>query len=82
MFLLHTFRAVTHRLMVTEEGDADLSWGTGAADLACHVTGGSLGFFPCDSALHSLSITAGAGFRVVADFACGHTTLSTSDLGS
>lgn len=63
VFLLHTFRAVTHRLMVTEEGDADLSWGTGAVNVACHVTGGSLGFFPCDSALHSLSITAGAGFR-------------------
>lgn len=63
VFLLHAFRAVTHRLMVTEEGDADLSWGTGAVDVACHVTRGSLGFFPCDSALHSLSITAAAGFR-------------------
>lgn len=63
VFLLHEFRAVTHRLMVTEEGDADLSWGRGAAIAACHVTGGSLGFFPCDSDLHSLAITAAAGFR-------------------
>jgi len=63
VFLLHEYRAVTHRLMVTEEGDADLAWATGADHVACHVTGGSLGFFPCDSTLHSLSITAAAGFR-------------------
>lgn len=63
VFLLHEFRAVTHRLMVTEDGDADLSWGTDAATVAYHVTGGSLGFFPCDSALHSLAITAVGGFR-------------------
>ena len=63
VFLFHTFRAVTHRLIVTEEGDAGLSWGTGAADAACHVTGGCLSFVPCDFAQHSLSITAVTSFR-------------------
>jgi AraC-like DNA-binding protein len=63
VFLLHEYRAVTHRLMVTEEGDADLAWSTGADHVACHVTGGSLGFFPCDSTVHALAITAAAGFR-------------------
>lgn len=63
VFLLHEYRAVAHRLMVTEEGDADLSWATGATDVACHVARGSLGFFPCDSAQHSLGITAAAGYR-------------------
>lgn len=62
VFFLHEYTAATHRLMVTEEGDADLAWGTGADHVACHVTGGTLGFFPCDSAPHTLSITAAAGF--------------------
>lgn len=63
VFLRHDFRATTHRLMVTEEGDADISVGTGAAVVACRLTAGSLGFFPCDSAPYSLAITAAAGFR-------------------
>ena len=63
VFLLHEHRAVTHRLMVTEKGDADLSWSTGEAHVACHVADGSLSFFPCDSARHSLGITAPAGYR-------------------
>jgi len=25
-FVLHEYRAVAHRLIITEEGDADLSW--------------------------------------------------------
>jgi AraC-like DNA-binding protein len=62
-FIRHEFIAVTHRLMVTEEGAADLSWGTGAAVRDCHVTGGTLGFFPADSAPYALAITAVAGFR-------------------
>lgn len=63
VFLLHEFRAVTHRLMVTEEGDADLTWATGAPTGTCHVTGGSLGFVPCGSARQSIGITAAAGYR-------------------
>lgn len=58
VFILHEYKAVTHRLIVSEAGDADFMWTTGAAQVACHVTGGSLGFFPCDSARHSLGITA------------------------
>lgn len=63
VFRLHEYTAVTHRLMVTEEGDADLSWGADAADVACHVTGGSISFVPCDFARHSIGITAAAGYR-------------------
>lgn len=63
VFLLHEYKAVTHRLVVTEEGDADFVWATGAVDEVHSVTGGSLGFFPCDSARHSLSITATDGYR-------------------
>ena len=62
VFLLHEYRSVTHRLMVTAEGDADLSWATRAANMVCHVSSGSLGLFPCDSARHSLGIAAAAGY--------------------
>jgi AraC-like DNA-binding protein len=63
LFVLHEFKAVTHRLIVTEEGDADFVWQADVADTVCHVTEGSLGFFPCDFARHSLEITAAAVYR-------------------
>ena len=63
VFILHEYVAVTHRLIVTEEGDADFLWATGAAHVACHVNGGALGFFPSDCAPHSLAITAAEGYR-------------------
>lgn len=63
VFVLHEYKAVSHRLLLNAEGDADVVWATGAADVACHVTGGSLGFFPCDFARHSLAITATEGYR-------------------
>jgi AraC family transcriptional regulator len=62
-FVLHEYKAVTHRLIVTEEGDADFLWNNGAKDVACHVTSGSLGFFPCASGVHSLGISATGAFR-------------------
>jgi AraC-like DNA-binding protein len=63
VFVLHEYKAVTHRLIVTAEGDADFLWNDGADDVACHVTCGSLGFFPCDSGVHSLGVTATGAFR-------------------
>ena len=63
MFLLHEYKAVAHRLIVIEEGDADIRWNDGAGDVACEMTGGSLGFFPCDLGFHSLGVTATKGFR-------------------
>lgn len=63
VFVLHEYMAVTHRLIVTEEGDADFLWATGNTDVACHVASGSLGFFPCDFTPHSLAITAPGGYR-------------------
>jgi AraC-like DNA-binding protein len=63
VFFLHEYMAVTHRLIVNQEGDADFLWATGNTDVACHVAGGSLSFFPYDSAPHSLAITASGGYR-------------------
>ncbi len=63
VFVLHEYKAVTHRLIVTEGGDADFLWTTGEVHVAGHVTGGSLGFFPCDNAQHTLGITAAGDYR-------------------
>lgn len=63
LFVLHEYKAVAHRLFLTTEGDADCLWKNGADDVAYRTTGGSLGFFPCDAAVHSLGITATGIFR-------------------
>jgi AraC-like DNA-binding protein len=62
-FVLHEYKAVTHRVIVTDVGDAEFLWSDGADDVACHVTCGSLGFFPCDFGVHSLGVTATGAFR-------------------
>ena len=63
VFVLHEFRAVTHQLMVTAEGDAEFLWTTRAGRMACHMGEGSLSFLPCDAAVHSLGITATGAYR-------------------
>lgn len=63
VFSLHEYKGVTHRLVVTEEGAAEFLWTTGPARVGYHVTAGSLGFFPCDDARHTLAITADSGYR-------------------
>jgi AraC-like DNA-binding protein len=68
IFVLHEYTAVTHRLIVATEGDADFQLNDGARAVSYHMTDGSLGFFPCDAAVHSLGITATGTFR-------GHTLL-------
>ena len=63
VFVLHEYKAVSHRLIVNEAGDADFLWATGADQVACHVTGGSLCFYPYDSARHSLAITTAGVYQ-------------------
>ena len=63
LFVVHEFKSVAHRLIVTEEGEADFGWAADGAEAGCRVTEGSLGFFPSDSALHVMGITAAAGYR-------------------
>lgn len=62
-FVLHEYKAVTHRLVVTEQGDAEFSWTAGGAHANCHVTAGSLSFYPCDSTRHALGIAATGAYR-------------------
>ena len=68
IFVLHEYTSVAHRLIVATEGSADFRLNHRVDDVAYHMTAGSLGFFPCDSAVHSLGITATGTFR-------GHTFL-------
>lgn len=62
-FLLHEYTAVSHRLVVTEEGDADCMWTTDGADVPYHVAAGDLGFFPGDSDAHAVGITSAGHYR-------------------
>lgn len=62
-YALHEYQAVSHRLVITEEGDADLSWTIRGAVVASHVSRGSLSFCPADRGLHSLGITSAGGYK-------------------
>lgn len=62
-FVLHEYKAVAHRLILTEEGDANLSWAIRGTAVARHVSCGSLVFCPADLGLHSLGITSAGGYR-------------------
>lgn len=57
-FLLHEYKAVAHRLLVTVKGDANFRWSTKGRDETFQTTEGDLGLFPVDSTRHSLGITA------------------------
>lgn len=65
VFDLHHCRHVTHRLLLTTEGDADVVWTTNGTDVRFHAGLGDLGFFPCDRALHAFSFTAAARYRAL-----------------
>lgn len=62
-FALHEYKAVAHRLIVTEEGDADLSWADHGTAVSRHVSCDSVVFCPADLGPHSLGITAAGGYR-------------------
>lgn len=56
-------RHVTHRLLLTTAGDADIAWTAGGREEVFHSTAGDIGFYPCDHAMHALAITAASGYR-------------------
>ncbi len=57
------YRNVTHRVILTTSGDADLVWKTGTSQIAFHAAAGDMSFFPCDGDSHTMSITAADGYR-------------------
>jgi len=59
---VHECRHVTHHLMLTTSGDADIQWETQGTDMLFHAAAGGISFFPCDSREHTMSVTTVGGF--------------------
>ena len=59
---VHQCRHVTHHLLLTTSGDADIQWATQGVDLLFHAAAGGISFFPCDRHDHTMSITTVGGF--------------------
>ena len=66
VFAVFEDRYVTHRLLLTTAGDANLAWHTDGRDFQFQSTVGDLGFYPCDGTVHRLAITAIQGYRAFA----------------
>jgi AraC-like DNA-binding protein len=62
VFAVHKSHHVTHQLVLTTSGAADISWETRSTETAFRATSGDIGFFPCDRREHTLSITAAGDF--------------------
>lgn len=62
VFDVHECRHVSHHLLLTTSGDADIRWRSCGTETAYHSGVGGLGFFPCDHRVHSMSITSADGF--------------------
>jgi|GEM_PF-1938588 len=62
VFDVFACRHVTHHLLLTTHGDADILWKTRGATTGFHASGGSIGFFPCDHQRHTMSMTSACGF--------------------
>ena len=63
VFQVYECRHVTHRLLLTTHGDADVSWATQGTATAFHTAAGGIGFFPCDRDTHTMSITSAGGYK-------------------
>ena len=63
VFTVYECRHVTHRLLLTTDGDAEVLWATRGTETGFHATAGGIGFFPCDHDMHTMSITASVGYR-------------------
>jgi AraC-like DNA-binding protein len=55
-------RRVTHHLLLTTAGDADIHCETNGVETRFHAEVGVLGWFPCDREDHIMSITAANGY--------------------
>jgi len=55
-------RRVTHHLLLTTAGDADIRCETNGVETLFHAEVGVLGWFPCDREDHVMSITAANGY--------------------
>lgn len=62
VFGIHQCRHVSHHVMLTVAGSADIRWSTCDTETSFHANAGTLTFFPCDFESHALSITSGERF--------------------
>lgn len=62
VYRVHQCRHVTHHLLLTTSGDADIRWETQGTETLFRPTVGGISFFPCDRHGHTMSITTAGGF--------------------
>lgn len=62
VFEVHERCHVSHHLLLTTSGNADIRWRARGTETAYHSTLGTIGYFPCDEQPHNISITAVDGF--------------------
>lgn len=67
-FALFEDRYVTHRLLLTTAGDAHIAWNAFGSDVLFQSTVGDVGFYPCDDAMHRMTISATEGYHAYAMF--------------
>ena len=66
IFNVYECRHVTHRLLVTTHGAADVVWVTRGTETPFHAAAGDIGFFPGDDEAHTMSMTSGTGYQAYA----------------
>jgi AraC-like DNA-binding protein len=66
LFTVFECRHVTHQLVLTVHGNADVLWATRGSETAFHAAAGDIGFFPCDRARHTMSMTSAEGYKAYA----------------
>ena len=62
VFDVQECRHVTHHLLLTMSGEADIVRTSQGVQQAYHSSSGAIGFFPRDNLMHALAITTAAGF--------------------
>lgn len=63
LFNVHQCRHVTHRLLFTTDGQADIIWTTKGSETRFRASPESLGFFPVDGDAHVMAVTSAGGYR-------------------
>lgn len=59
----HRCRHVTHRILITTSGRADVTWTTGGVEAGYQAAPGLVAFFPHDDARHVFTLVSADGYR-------------------
>ena len=63
LFDVHQCRHVTHRVLFTTEGQADIAWTATGAETRFRAMPESISFFPRDGETHVIAVTSADGYR-------------------